>query len=96
MKSEKLDIEEACDSLIQYQKYINKEIFIFIPGIEPDPFWGTIDCQPPHIRKAIIQNIKIASSGIVIRASGCDYEIKSNFKFFLDKVQAENYLAEKV
>ena len=55
------------DYLLQdLQKCIGKSVYIVHPGIGSDPYWGTIDSEPPHLLNRIIKGFHVSELGIEI------------------------------
>ena len=86
------------EGLNKFQSYIGKEIWIYIPGVGPDMYNGTIDCRDPKINKVTIEKIVIKIRSIEIFVStmyGSMMECTLD-QCFLTKEEAETYMQKQI
>ena len=86
------------EDLNKLQTFLNKEVWLYIPGVGPDMYNGTAECYDPEIKKVNIEKIIIKINSIeiwVLTAHGfmlpCDVE-----QCFSTKEEAEAYMQKQV
>lgn len=83
------------DLLLQdLQKCIGKTVYIVHPGSGSDPYWGTIDANPPHILCREINGIYVSKLGIEIITEKSRYEgyNTKNYNVYSDEESANEEL----
>lgn len=88
----KIDFENM--SIRKMREYIGKKVFIVHPGCSSDPYWGTIDSEPPHLLCKIINEICVSKLGIEIITGKNRYDSfnTSNYNMYFDEESAKLYL----
>lgn len=66
----------------ELKKYIGKPIYIYNPGVEPDPYFGMQDVSSAHMEQKVIMAISIVKNGICIKTQdGKEYDINDTNLF---------------
>lgn len=69
--------------ITKMQSYIGKDIFIYFPPVQPEPYFGNLDVSPSHLIQETLKEFCVFKNTIILKTeSNKEYDIKE-IKIFM-------------